>query len=794
MSKNILSLICILFSLPLFGNDVEIKYHVTGAQSVVLIWGVNDWDTAVARPAGTFIEHNTLHTPMQKQGDDYVLMLHLPDSTTIDYCFGFTKIAGPFKIYFEYIDLNEKPDSKFYHVFVDGNNSVYNTPNYAKVRTTTRIPVTYYTTLFFLGFLIFALAIFCYKKFIVRSTQQTNNPAVLFFSVFFSLVVILAFIRAYITDLSVQFLISPLHSIPLLLKTSYQDFKYTCLLSLPFGIILIIAKTKRNLVLWVYGLFALISILVAMINIKVISILGRPFSYEWMYYSDFLYSTDAKKAIGANIDKSTLFTYLIMCLSIIPLTWLLYQFLKKYPAVGALVFSVCLLVGYIAKGDAAVAKPKKENPVLYFLSSLSQNDGISAISTAEPDNKNEFSVPNKNIVMPAYESKFRQAGIKNVVFFVLESTPAEYITPYNNKYNATPFLNSIKSSSLFFDAFYAHTPATNSSMVSLLCGTYPYLSYKTITKEKPAIAWPSITSELKSNAYRTSFFNGGDNRFLGAENFLQNREIDTIQDFRSGSCNGITFSKARFANLNLDGIRDSCLSANFLNWLDANNSQPFFSTLWTFQTHYPYYSTGKSINFNSNNEFLEKYLNGLQEGDEAIKNLVEGLQKRNLLNSTLIVVVGDHGEAFGRHGQTSHAGGIFEENLHIPLILINPVLFHGEHHGQVGGISDLAPTIFSILNKPIPSTWQGESLFSLNRRKKVYYFNPYSDIQFGFREGNFKFIYNATSNEYSLFDLTNDPHEDINIAAKNKAYVVESKKQLNSWIRYQTNFVNAYLK
>lgn len=794
MSKKILIIIFSFLGLSVLGNDIEIRYHVAGAESVVMIWGVNDWDTAIARPSGTFIEDNTLHTPMTKQGDDYVVMLHLPDSTTIDYCFGYTKLAGPFNIYFGYYDVNEKPDSRFYHILVNGNKSVTHAPNPNKVKPITYISLIKYTTLFFLFFLVLALIFFGYRKLIAKSIKQAYNPVIIFFTIFFSLSIILLLIRAYITELSAQFLYNPLNSIPLIIKNSYHDFKYACLLSILFGIILILTKSKKNLVLWLYGLFAIISILFAMINIKVIAILGRPFTYQWMYYSDFLYSTDAKKAIGANIDKITLFAYLLMCLTLIPLAWLVHLLLRRYPYAIILFFSSCLLLGYVSKNDPAIANPKKENPVMYFLSSLVQKDGVSASSNVAIEDAREFTEKNENIIMPAYESKFRQAGIKNIVFFVFESTPAEYITAYDPKYNATPFLNSRKSSAVLFDAFYAHAPATNKSMVSMLCGTLPYLSYKTITAEKPAIAWPSLSAELKENGYRTSFFNSGDNRFLGAENFLKNRMMDTIQDFRSGACNEVTFSKLRFANRNLDGIKDSCLAANFLNWVDAKDSTPFFSMLWTFQTHYPYYSTGKSIDFNTNNEFLEKYLNGLHEGDETLKQLVEGLQKRNLLNSTLIVVVGDHGEAFGRHGQTSHAGGIYEENLHIPLMLINPILFHGEHFKQVGGMSDIAPTILSILNKPIPAIWQGENLFSINRRKKVYFFNPYSDILFGFREGDYKFIYNATSNVYSLFDLKKDPHEETNIADNNKTYVEESKQQLNGWIRYQTNFVNGYLK
>ena len=106
----------------------------------------------------------------------------------------------------------------------------------------------------------------------------------------------------------------------------------------------------------------------------------------------------------------------------------------------------------------------------------------------------------------------------------------------------------------------------------------------------------------------------------------------------------------------------------------------------------------------------------------------------------------------------------------------------------------MAPTIFSILNTPIPDEWQGENLFSMNRRNKVFFFDPYSDYLFGCREGNYKFIYNATKNTFSLYDLKTDPYESINIANKHPEYVKELNQHLNAWIQYQFDFVNSFLR
>src|SRR5665647_1440952 len=81
----------------------------------------------------------------------------------------------------------------------------------------------------------------------------------------------------------------------------------------------------------------------------------------------------------------------------------------------------------------------------------------------------------------------------------------------------------------------------------------------------------------------------------------------------------------------------------------------------------------------------------------------------------------------------------------------------------------------------------------MNRRKKVYFFSPYSDYLFGCREGNYKCIFNATSNVSSLYDLKTDPGESVNIAEKHPQYIEEMKNHLNDWMRYQADYVNSFL-
>ena len=165
------------------------------------------------------------------------------------------------------------------------------------------------------------------------------------------------------------------------------------------------------------------------------------------------------------------------------------------------------------------------------------------------------------------------------------------------------------------------------------------------------------------------------------------------------------------------------------------------------------------------------------------------LDEEKLAESTLVVVLADHGEAFGRHNQTGHAADIYEENIHVPLMLINPRLFHGEENRVVGGIIDIAPTVLDLLGLPMPAGWQGRSLLGEDRSPRVYFFAPFSQLLFGYREGDRKFVYNATKDSYRIHDLASDPAEGNNLARHEPGTKVVVRQRLAAWLQYQNRLL-----
>jgi arylsulfatase A-like enzyme len=366
---------------------------------------------------------------------------------------------------------------------------------------------------------------------------------------------------------------------------------------------------------------------------------------------------------------------------------------------------------------------------------------------------------------------------------VLESVPAQYLDAYGGNYLVTPELDKHAGQSILFTSIYAHCPTTSSSLGSLLLSIYPRISYQSLTEDQPNVQIPSLSSVLKSRGYRTAFVSSADLRHQRCDAFLSYRGFDRVEDYRSFPCDKPILRASTKNWPFLDGRDDDCAADVLIDWIQSD-SRPIFAVLWTMMTHYPYFAAPGEPDFGVEEKF-GRYLKALHHDDRIVGHLLHTLEERHLERSTLVVVVGDHGEAFGQHGQSSHARYVYEENVHVPLILINPDLFHGERSQVIGGLIDLAPTVLEVLGLAAPPDWQGRSLFAANRSHRVYFFAPWSDHLFGLREDNVKAIYDADDNHFEVYDLSADPHESVNVAAQRSGEIELWQKRLAAWVQYQ---------
>jgi lipoteichoic acid synthase len=613
----------------------------------------------------------------------------------------------------------------------------------------------------------------------------------------------------YLVDLR-EHLRSPLAWTLKLLVGAYYDLLFIAAGTLVFLGLLQIwrnANKLRGAVVVSFCVTSAILVLVELVNLNVVKELSTPFTWQWFYYSDSLMSLEARNAISANLTwRAVLITLAAMsCLLVLTIAFRAATLRvsrrrragRGFAAVLVLAAGSFVVFGPRYLQDLKLRHAVVAEPVVAFVASLVDHKPpllLTMKTTTPPD---DFAIGKDRPANTRGDTSAGRAAspIRDVLIFVLESVPAEYVEIYGGAYPVTPVLNRYRSTSLRFDNAYAHSPSTNVSLVSILTGTYPWISSKFITEEHPDFPVTSLGSVLKARGYRTGFFNSADLAFKGAGRFLEMHDIDRIADRNSDGCSDPkpsadegSVGKAPDRD-NPSQSEDECTAATLIHWLDEDPSRPFFGIMWTDMTHHPYFPGEHPIAYGVSSESFNRYLNALRHGDEALGMILSHIEQAGMADSTLIVVLGDHGEAFGRHGQFTHASNIYEENVHIPLVFINRRLFNGKASPVIGGISDIAPTILDLMGLGIPDDWQGRSLLSKTHPPRTYFFPPWADLKLGYREGDRKFIYDATTDQYEMYDLAADPHEVRNLIDRQPEQKTKILSRLAAWAQYQDHLI-----
>jgi arylsulfatase A-like enzyme len=742
----------------------------------------------------TKLSNSKLYTPMEGVDGLFKVSIRMPIDSQIYYGFRITKDnLGTYQDLWDWrineiLTFTDETPIKSVANYIEPNNDINKSLLVQK-------GWLIFFVLLLLLFIIHLVIIYCFRGF--KSVSVVSKTLILGLSAFLLHVIA----RSEIIKLHPKAIMINPNNLIKLFKASLNDMFYIMLITLFFMILLLLIHKKKTLKNWLYNFFVIIifaSTLIAFTNITAVIFLGRPFNYEWFYYSDFLGSDYATNLIQENLSIKVVFDFILLGLSVLILSKILqyvYIISSRYTytkpiAIISFIIILCVLLVKSAKIDGLTDRGKTDNAILAMTSSLISGNLNGSFFTMSLSEDEKTFIPNDSTYYGSDKDEFEDNNIKNVLYIVLESLGANYMDDYKGKFNITPNLSVYAKESLVFDNVYAHIPSTNKSMVSILGSIYPNVSYKSLTQEKPDFNHQTISSVLKNRGYKTSFFSSANFDWQSTDEFLTYRGFDIIEDFSSISCIQ-QFKQDSYKEG--DAIDDSCLSERFEKWLDKSKSNNFFSILWTIQGHYPYFFSHIEEDFGVNNIELNRYLNIIKHDDKLVGEIIQILKDNNLYESTLIVVTGDHGEAFGQHGFYGHASALYEENIKVPLYFINPEIFNGEIRNDIASIKDLASTTLSILDIDIPDKWQGRDL-TTTKNNEAFFFTPYSDYLFGYRKDNRKFIFNETAKSIEVFDLLNDPFEKVNIIYQiPKAELNHAKRRIASWVQYQDKFVNENL-
>jgi arylsulfatase A-like enzyme len=169
---------------------------------------------------------------------------------------------------------------------------------------------------------------------------------------------------------------------------------------------------------------------------------------------------------------------------------------------------------------------------------------------------------------------------------------------------------------------------------------------------------------------------------------------------------------------------------------------------------------------------INAYDNGILQADHSIQELFSKLDAKGYLQNSIVMILGDHGDAFGEHGIFGHTLSVYQETMHIPLLIYDTDTAARYPNLDFATQSDIAPTILGRLGLPKPADWQGVSLISQPPQTFSTYWTdrarPWHAVLYRSNDRIYKYMYVVRwgSRAEELYELSSDPGEKTNLIAQ----------------------------
>lgn len=385
---------------------------------------------------------------------------------------------------------------------------------------------------------------------------------------------------------------------------------------------------------------------------------------------------------------------------------------------------------------------------------------------------------------------------RNIIVIVLESASSLYMQAYGSPLATTPHLNKLKDKGILFSNFYATTDSSVGSALPIFASIYNDPNTVATIMEYPYFPVIGAASWLRKQGYKTCFLAANGRNW---QSYRHMADIFLAHGFDVALKEDSPFWHDAQKSFRDEDYKDAELFEDAKRYLRAAGQERFFLLMWNYDTHFPYYSGNSppwleersfpvTVARGEKQEECRSYLRSLRRVDAFIGELYRELVRLKLAEDTLLVVTGDHGEAFGQHGQFYHGDTIYEEEVRVPLILISPLLAPlGTRRNVLGSHVDMWPTITDVCGLPADPAWQGRSLFSQDppEERRVYFSARTRKRFLGVREGRYKYIWDRKNKEEQLFDLERDLGERVNIARDREPLCLQLRQRLRAWAGFQ---------
>jgi choline-sulfatase len=372
------------------------------------------------------------------------------------------------------------------------------------------------------------------------------------------------------------------------------------------------------------------------------------------------------------------------------------------------------------------------------------------------------------------QTKAPPKSLPDVFLITIDTLRADHLGCYGYKQIETPALDALAADGVRFTHAYTHSPITNTSHTTILTGLLPSVHGVTdfgVPLSPQHATWAEL---LNNRGYKTAAFIGAvilDSKTLAPG---LDRGFDFYDNFPEKPT-----TKERWGRVERRGME---VVQHAEGWLAKHPTGPRFVWVHLFDPHDPYEPPPP---------FSEKYKNPydgeIAYADSALGNFIGYLKNTGAYAKSIMIVVGDHGEGLGEHGEETHGLFLYDSTLHVPLIVKAPTVGSSVVDAEVR-TTDILPTVLALTNTPAPAELNGVSLVPLLKHQDEPPHDLFAETDYPLRfgwaplralhTGNAKLI---EAPRPELYDLDSDPGELKNLYAAGNPQLKSLQAELDQW-------------
>jgi len=381
-----------------------------------------------------------------------------------------------------------------------------------------------------------------------------------------------------------------------------------------------------------------------------------------------------------------------------------------------------LLLSVLIAWSGAAARRRLRVPVLGGIWALA---AAAFLLTAVPAFSRYAGLVDQALSPPVGEPETRP----NILLVTLDTLRYDFVGCNGNPWIETPTLDALARDGVNFDEAISQSPTTTPSHCSIMTSVYP-TAHEALNGKPMIEGLVTLADVLNSIGYETIAFTSSTTTRSINTGLHQGfeRYVDSLVPWSQA------FSRDDFQNLLLfyfvgiaqrSEIRGDVVTDRALAWLNQRSARPFFCWLHYFDPHDPY---------DAPPPFRDKYAGQLRDSvpmrvereryaaevsftDQQLGRFIDALKQHKLYDDTLIIVVSDHGEAFGEvhwaYTDVGHGMHLYDTTQHVPLFVKPIEGLRGARVSEQVELIDLAPTVLATIGMPVPDAFRGKPLDEL---------------------------------------------------------------------------------